>query len=182
MRGWLAGRARRPRALLLAGLWGLVLSACSPSMDWRQMRPADWTITVALPCRPSQVARAVPLAGPPVTMSMLSCSVGDQLYAVAAVDMGDPARVGPALRALREAARANVAGQVRSERPAQVPGMTPADARRVLIEGRRPDGQAVRVEVLVFAHGTRVYQATVLGPAVDRALTDPLFDGLGVRP
>lgn len=171
------------RWVLLAALAGSALSACAPTLDWRQMKPEGWTINLAMPCRPSEVTRSVPLAGAPVRMAMLSCTVQDHLFAVAAADMVDPARVGPALRALGEAARSNLTAQVQAQSPAQVPGMTPqAEARLWRLQGVRPDGQAVRMQVLVFAHGTRVYQATVLGPAADDALARPLFDGLGIRP
>ena len=167
----------------LAVALSMGLQACAPALDWRQMQPGGWTVGVSLPCRPSPLARTLPLAGAPVNMTMLSCTADDHLFAVAMADMADPSRLGPALRALGEAARANLQAQVLSEAPARVPGMTPQDeARRWSLAGRRPDGQAVRMQVLVFAHGTRVYQATVLGPSADDTRARPLFDGLAVRP
>jgi len=171
------------RAFGLAALVGIGLSACSPSLDWRQMTPEGWAIKIAMPCRPSEVTRSLPLAGAPVRMAMLSCSAAEHVFAVASADMVDPARVGPALRALGEAARGNVNAQVQAQSAAQVPGMTPqADARHWRLEGLRPDGQAVRMQVLVFAHGTRVYQASVIGPSADDGVARPLFDSLAVRP
>jgi len=177
-----AGGGRRHGAAGVAAL-AVALVGCAPALDWRQMQPEGWTIGVALPCRPSQVVRSLPLAGAPVSMAMLSCSADDHLFAVAAADLGDPSRVGPALQAMGAAARGNLRATVQAEAPAGVPGMTPrAEARRWRLAGQRPDGQAVRMQVLVFAHGTRVYQATVLGPDADDARAGPLFDGLVVRP
>lgn len=43
-----------------------------------------------------------------------------------------------------------------------------------------PDGTAVREQVLVFAHGLRVFQATVVGPRADEALAKPFFDSIEV--
>lgn len=174
-----AGRLPRLVALLLPAL----LPACSPTLDWRQVQPPGWSLTAVLPCRPDTAERQVPLAGAPVALAMWTCSADGHLYAISSADLVDPARVGPALQALAAAARANLSAQLESDQPARVPGMTPHPAARQLqLAGRRPDGQAVRANVLVFAHGTRVYQATVLGPQAGEAQVRPLVDGLEVRP
>jgi len=34
---------------------------------------------------------------------------------------------------------------------------------RTRLQGRLPDGKAMQMEVMLFAHGTRVFQASVLG-------------------
>jgi hypothetical protein len=164
---------------LLAG--AALLSGCSPALDWRQLRPDGWGLGVSLPCRPADVARQVALAGPPVELRLLACSADGHTFAIASADMADPARVDPALQALGAAALANVRGRVDAEQPAAVPGMTPwPGARRWQVTGRMPDGTAVREQVLVFAHGLRVFQATVVGPRADEALAKPFFDSIEV--
>ncbi len=173
-----AARFRRLAALLLPAL----LPACSPTLDWRQVQPPGWSLAAALPCRPDVVERQVPLAGPPVALTMWSCNADGHLFALASADLGDPARVGPALQSLVAAARANLSAHVESDQPASVPGMTPHPAARQLqLAGRRPDGEAVRANLRVFAYGTRVYQATVLGPQAGDAQVRPLAEGLEVR-
>lgn len=174
-----AWRLSRLVALLLPAL----LPACSPTLDWRQVQPPGWSLVAALPCRPDTAERPVALAGPPVALAMWSCSADGHLFAIGSADLGDPARVGPALQALAAAARANLSAQPDSDLPARVPGMTPHPAARQLqLTGRRPDGQAVRAYIQVFAHGTRVYQATVLGPQAGDAQVRPVAEGLEVRP
>lgn len=166
--------------ILAAPALALVV-ACAPTLDWRQLRPPGWSLSAALPCRPDTAERSVPLAGAPVSLGLWSCRADEHLFAIASADVGDPARVGPALRALADAARANIAAQVESDQPAQVRGMTPHPlARLQRLAGHRPDGQALREQVLVFAFGTRVYQATVLGPQADEARVRPLIDALEV--
>jgi hypothetical protein len=173
------GRALRQRLLALAG--GLLLCACSPALDWRQLHPEGWGLSVALPCRPASHARQVPLAGAPVQLTLLACSVDGHTFAVASADLGDPARVGPALQALAAAALANVDGTLEGEQPAAVPGMTPhPGARRLQMSGRLPDGSAVREQVLVFALGMRVFQASVVGPQADDPRVRPFFDSIVV--
>jgi hypothetical protein len=163
-------------ALLLA-----LLVACSAGLEWRQLRLADWRVAVSLPCKPDRQVRRVPLAGAPVELTLLACSAEGHTFAIASADLADPARVGPALLALGDAARANVQGRIIQERPAQVPGMTPyAAAKRWRLQGRLPDGQAVAEQVLVFAYGTRVFQATVVGPRADATLAGPLLDAIEV--
>ena len=178
-----AGRAGHPAARTITGavlgslLWAL--AACSPTLDWRQVRPEGWGLVASWPCRPTLQVRPVALAGPAVALGLLSCSAGDHRFAVASADVADPARVGPALQALGAAAQANVQGVIESERAAVVPGMTPQPAARWWrVQGRLPDGQPVREQVLVFAQGMRVFQATLVGPLADEALAKAFFDSI----
>lgn len=147
------------------------------------MQPPGWSLTAALPCRPDMAERRVPLAGAPVALALWSCSAGEHLFAIASADLADPARVAPALQGLAAAARANIMGQLEADQPARVKGMTPhPDARLQRLAGRRPDGSAVRAQLLLFTYGTRVYQATVLGPRAGDAEMRPLLEALELRP
>lgn len=164
-------------------LASLMLQACSPALDWRQVRPEGWQLQLDLPCRPATQTRLLPLAGAPVELTLLACSVDKHTFALASTDLQDPGRVGPALRALGQAARANVQGQVEQKLAARVKGMTPqADALQWRLRGQRPDGQAVQAQVLVFAHGTRVFQATLIGAVADDRMTKPFFGSVEVLP
>jgi len=176
-----AARAWRLQVLAAAGVG--VLCACSPALDWREMRPEGWSLRASLPCRPAQHARTLALAGQAVEMGMVVCSAQGHTFAVSSAALADPAAVGPALQALGEASRSNLAGQVLDTQPAQVPGMTPqAQARRWRLSGRLPDGQPVQAVILVFAHGLRVFQATVVGPTSGDAQWRPFVDGLQLAP
>ena len=163
----------------VAAAWLVVAAGCSPALDWRQVRPEGWGLVASWPCRPTSQTRQVPLAGPAVALELTACSADGHTFALASADMNDPARVEPALKALADAARANVEGRVETERPASVPGMTPnARARAWQLQGRLPDGQAVREQVLVFAHGLRVFQASVVGPLAGEAQVKPFFESI----
>lgn len=158
-----------------------VLAGCSAALDWRELRPEGWSLAAALPCKPARQLRHVPLAGPPVALTLLACSADGHTFGLASADVGDPARVGPALLALAQAAAANVQGQVQAEQPAAVPGMTPNPAaRRWRMSGQLPGGQTVAEQVLVFAHGTRVFQATLIGSVADDARAQPFFEAIKV--
>lgn len=132
-----------------------------------------------MPCRPDQQQRQVVLAGAPVALSLVVCSAEGHSYALVSADVGDPARVAPALQALLQSAQANVQGRVLAEQPVLVPGMTPnAGAVRRQLAGRMPDGREVREQVQVFVHGLRVFQATVVGPEAGPGQVGPFFEAI----
>jgi hypothetical protein len=98
---------------------------------------------------------------------------------VATADVGDPARVGPALDELRRAAAANLGAGEGRPLVLAVPGATPyPQAARVALRGRLPDGREADEEVAVFARGTRVAQATALGTALPADGLDTFFGNL----
>lgn len=164
------------RVLSLAAL---LLAACSPALDWREMRPEDSGAVAMFPCRPASHARPVRLAGGEVLLTLHSCSASEVTWALAVADLADPARVGPALDELRRSAAANIAAQQAHELALVVPGATPNPASgRVALAGQRADGAAVHEQMAVFTKGTRVYQATVIGPALPAEGLEIFFGGL----
>jgi len=170
---------------MLAGLGGplalLWLAACSPSLDWREVRPPGTAVVATLPCKPNVSSRAVQLAGQAVRLSMLACKAEDMTWAIASTDVEDPARVGPALQALRESTRANLQGQVAEAVPAAVRGATPHDAQaRVVVHGRKQDGTATSAQFVVFSHGTQVFQAIVVGERRQGHSAEMFFESLRV--
>jgi hypothetical protein len=167
------------------GLWCCaalaVLSGCSPTLDWRDVRPAGTAVTLQFPCRPVAQQRDVALAGPPVSLSLLACTAGGQTWALAYADLADPARVGPALAELRTStlAKLNAAGTARPPLPLNVPGATPnPHSVRQRLNGQAAAsaaGSVVQMELGVFTHGTHVFQASVLGNSVPGEGADNFF-------
>jgi hypothetical protein len=146
----------------------VAVAACTPTLDWRELRPEGSGAQLLFPCKPSSHARTLELAGARASLTLHACKAGGATYALAVADVGDLARVAPALMQLREAAQRNLGGAAQTLAPPRVPGMTPqAQAQRLLVQGRLPDGSAAQEQLAVFARGTRVYQASVLGAALD---------------
>ncbi len=160
----------------------LLQLACTPALDWRESRSADGVVQVLFPCKPQLHERRVPLAGAAVKLSLMACDGGGLTWGLASADLADPARHAQALDELAAAAGANVGATPRRVALAVPGAMAHAGSRRLVIEGRRPDGQAVQVQVAVFAHGTRVYQATVLGDRLTPEQADGFFGSLRVAP
>lgn len=177
--------ARRPatarRALLLASAV-LVTAGCAPVLDWREVRIEGTGASLLFPCKPSAQTRRVALAGTTVEMALQACKAGEDTWALATADVRDPALVATALRELAASARRNVEAADGVARAASVPGATPnAENRRLHFSGRRPDGAAVDVHLVVFAKGTRVFQATVLGPNVAADIVETFLGSAKVR-
>lgn len=180
-----ACRSRARKAAAGRGLLSalFLLAGCSAALDWRQIQPDGWSLVGALPCKPATQQRQVALAGQTVVMTMVACTADAHTFALASAELGDPAQVLPVLQALGQAARVNLQGRVDAEQPALVPGMTPNPAaRRWRLLGQLPNGQPAAEQVQVFAHGTRVFQAAVVGAEADDARAAPFFDALKVLP
>lgn len=170
------------RQLLGATLLGALLPACSPALDWRDVRPEGSTAVALFPCKPKSQSREAPLAGVPARITLLSCEAEGATFALAHADVADPARVGPALEEMAAALAANLQATEQRSAPAAIPGMTPgAAARRLEIRGRLPDGTPAQEAAALFAHGTRIYQAAVLGAQPGPA-AQVFLDGLRVQP
>ena len=168
----------RAAALLV----GAALAACAPGHDWRETRSADGAVGLLFPCRPLQHERNVPIAGANRKLVLQSCEAGGQTWALASADLVDPALLGAALDELARAAAANL-GATPTTQGLQVPGATPhPGSRRLALVGRRPDGQASQMHTALFAHGTRVYQATVLGEVAPADAVAVFFDSLRAGP
>jgi len=154
-------------------------TACSPELNWREFQPEGSGLVVRFPCRPDRQSRPVALAGHRVQMDMLVCSAGGSSFAIAYADLPDPASVAPALAELRARAAANIAATPAPAAPLEVPGMTAnAQAARLVLNGRLPDGKEVREEALFFSKGLRVYQASVIGQAPSAEATGTFVSGL----
>lgn len=169
------------RVALLTGV--ATVAACTPTLNWRDVRPAGSGVQLLLPCKPDTQERTVALAGSPVRLTLTVCRAADQVWALAHADVVDPARVGPALAALQAGAAANLGASAATWAPQPVPGATPQPGSgRARLQGQRPDGQAAQMQVLVFARGTQVFQASVVGPALAKEAVDAYFKSIRFPP
>ncbi len=163
----------------IAALAVAASAACSPTLDWREFVPDGSELGMTFPCRTDRHARPVVLAGATVQMQMLVCSAGDATWAVSFFDVADPARVSPTLAEWRASTVANVQGVAAPPVPVQIKGMTPnAQAVRVAVAGKLPDGAAVQEHAAFFVRGLRVYSATVIGAKPPPQAVQVFFAGL----
>lgn len=166
------------RSFLLLGL-PLLLAACSPTLNWREVRPAGGELKAMLPCKPDQGSRRQSLAGRELEVQMLGCEAGAALYAVSVTDL---AGAGQAL-AVQVQWQANLLGTMQATASASTPwalkGAGAAlEPRRLSAQGLRPDGRPVQAQAVWFARGTRVYHAVVYAEHISAEMSEPFFGGL----
>lgn len=165
------------RFLGLAALIGVV--ACTPDWDWRSVPLPGTQLVVELPCRPSRFQREVMVAGVKLQLFMLSCETGGVTYGVATADVGDPARVGAVLLALRDSAAAAIRSSGSPAGALNLKGITPFNGNySAHLHGQRPDGTTVDEAIRVFARGTRIFQASAVGATLPEAALKPFEDGM----
>ncbi len=161
----------------------LLVGACSPTLDWREVRPDGAGIVAMFPCKPERQERTISLAGASVSLQVLVCSAGGVTWGLGTAEMSDPARVATALAALRASRLGNLDGHELEVRPLEVAGMTPnPQAVRLRIAGRRPDGSAITERAWLFARGTRVFHVAALGGDPPDEALGSFFGGLKLNP
>jgi hypothetical protein len=172
------------REPLMAALVVASAAACSPTLEWREFVPEGSGVAVTFPCRPDRHARTVAVAGADARIEMLVCTAGGATYALSFFDVAEPGRISTVLADLRTRAVANIQGQALpggagQPSPLQIKGMTANDnAGRLAVAGRLPEGGAVQEQAAFFTRGLRVYQATVIGPALQPQAVETFFGGL----
>jgi len=165
--------------VVFGGVASVLCVACTPTLNWREIRPEGSGAVALFPCKPSSHVRTVRLASSSAPMALYACTTGGVTYALAHAEVGDPRLVGPALSELRTATAANLAAQAQDDAALQVQGMTPNDhAGRVRMVGKLPNGDPAEATAAFFARGTRVFQATVVGPQLNAQALETYLGGL----
>jgi hypothetical protein len=158
---------RYTRALLLC--LGLLLAGCYPDLDWRELSSSEGGFKVLMPARPT-MASGTDASGRPQTL--WTAEAGGSLFSVGYTDYADAAQSHiPAVRdTMLRAARGNLE-QEKDIPPPQGPGLS------LSMLGSTPDGNPRRLQVWLFARGSRLYQLAVIGKpgAVSTTETDTLF-------
>lgn len=161
-----------------------MLVGCSPTFNWRELRPEGTPLQALMPCKPETATRPVALDGGALNeLRMYSCDTGGLTFAVSWLELGDSARVPAALNGWRRASLGAVrVDAARAEDPAaqwsgSVPGA--AQALGLTVQGTDYQGKAVQMRALHFVRGTQVYQAAIYGPSLnDSGVIATFFDGL----
>jgi hypothetical protein len=154
------------------------LLACSPKLNWREVRGAGAPYSVMLPAKPSSQARPVNLDGRQVTMTMTATEVDGVTFAVGTAELPDAAAARAALASIKTALIRNINGTIRHEKSSP-PGLTPM---MIEIEASgQPDAATDHEPRLLtarfIAKERRVYQLVITGKesAVSQDAIDTFF-------
>lgn len=163
----------------------LMLSACSPTYDWREVHGEAAPFTVLLPAKPATFSRKIDLDGTPATMTMTAAEVDDVTFAVGSAELPDAAKAQASLNAMKTALVKNIGGEIRQEKTLTMPRGSDAAAGQLAVievEARGMPSAATRGEPrMLFARfvakDKQVYQVVVLGREKDvtRDTVDTFF-------
>ncbi|QNP47087.1 hypothetical protein [Diaphorobacter aerolatus] len=176
----------------ISGLLLLLLTACNPSFNWRNVPLERAHLTVSLPCKPDQGTKTVELGSDKVELSMVGCEAGGALFAMSWMELGDPSRISTVLALWHDAVRAQL------RLPPQTPGTPPEErsfARkgglnlpqsiRMQTTGRRSDGSSVQVDAVWFARlhagNVQLVHAVVYSDQRNDAMADSFLESITLQ-
>jgi len=157
----------------LAAAAALLVLACSPRFEWREVR-SDAGIVASLPGRPQSVTRELNVGGEPVSMTMMSTGVGPTMFAIGTARLPPtvtqaPGGPGQTIAYFRDALVRNIGGTVTSSAAAPLT-LPPGGARKLLAAeaveavGRAgPDGRKSRLAARFFIVDDQFFQVVALG-------------------
>ncbi|MFZ6689317.1 hypothetical protein ACO0K0_16360 [Undibacterium sp. SXout11W] len=143
----------RMSALIL--LSALLLSACNPQFNWREIHSNDAPFSVLMPGKADSFSQDIQLAGVPVKMTMTATDVGGLNFAVGSVKLTDAGKTTEVLAAMQNGMIKNIQGSITK----------PVTATNTVMEVHGKAGSSDVVMAARFLnHGNWVYQIIILGP------------------
>jgi hypothetical protein len=137
----------------------ILLAACSPHFDWREVRGAEAPYTVLMPAKPASHVRQVNLGGTEVAMTMTAVDLDGALFAVGTATLPDAASAANALGAMKSALVRNIGGTVTREKAT-------ADGTTSTLDFEATGAPQERLLAgHLVARDTRVYQVVAIGSA-----------------
>lgn len=148
------------RAIAASALF-LLLAACAPSHDWRDVRGTTAPFKVLLPAKPTVLSRSITLVGVPVTMTMTAAEIDGVTYAVGNAMLPDGDLATRAATAMKLALVANMQGVVRREK-----SVDDANGRHIELDALgKLQGATQRLLIARFyTYKQNAYQVIVSGP------------------
>ena len=161
----------------------ILLVACTPTFNWREVPVGDGDLVALLPCKPDRAERMLPLGTDSVRVDMAGCEAGGVTFAVAHAEASGPAQASAWLDAWRRATRARLEGRASTEAAGVLPRAAAAPAPlRLDAPMGTGDDRAPPMRVLWFARqhprGVSLYQATAIGQPSSTEALETFFEGL----
>jgi len=160
----------------------LLLSGCSPALNWRLVRTEVASLTFLLPCKPDRASKVVPLGGQASTLSMVGCEADGAMFALAVADSAVPAQAAELLTQWQNLTLAHMRAGAHTQSPFLVKGASsPPSPVRVQAQGQQADGRAVQSQAVYFARGSQLFQAVIYAPMVSAEMADTFFSGINLE-
>ena len=148
----------------------LLLIACSPKFDWREVRGTEAPFTILLPAKPDTVSRDMLLAGVEIKMQMMAAEIDGVSFAVGSAKVNDASKISGVLDAMQQGMLNNIHAVAEKENSAA----STLSAKDVVAYGKLANGQSVKFVGRFMARGAWVYQIVIIGK--EKMLTPEVVD------
>lgn len=148
----------------------ILLAACSPKFDWREVRGTESAFTVWLPAKPASFTREMTLNGVALKMQMTAADVDGVSFAVGSAKVSDASKIPGVLDAMQQGMLNNIHGLPEKENTqlSNLPG------KNLIAYGKLANGQSVKFVGRFLAQGAWVYQLVIIGK--EKSLTPEVVD------
>jgi hypothetical protein len=166
----------------------LLLCACTPALNWRDVRLEDANgsaLKAALPCKPDHATRKQQLGDIQVDLSMMGCVANEATFTLSRIPLSNPLDAPKVLAAWQAAGAANVKAKPATTTAAAVSGAGAwPSAARVTLEGNISQG-TIQAHMLWFAKqtatGVTLYQAALYGKQPSNEAVTTFFESLQLQ-
>ena len=158
----------------------LLIAACSPTFNWREVREDAAQMKILLPCHPDEGQRELHLPeGGTIMVKMIGCKAGEVTFALAWAEVLQTNHAEAVLSHWKNATLANAKARSVSKTDITLkgPGVR-LNSGVVYAQGAQANGESLEMRGLWFARNNLVYQALVIGPTVPEGLTEAFHSGL----
>lgn len=166
-------------------LLGLFLLACSPGLNWREVRPDQVPLSALFPCKPEAAERRLPLGEKDIVVKMLVCEADGAVFTLGYAELKPDLQQGDLLDLWRKATLSQMKAKTLTPMPFVLKGALPVPPLGVVAQGSRPDGSALAVHASWFAVGSTVFQASIYFsrevPQANSAVAETFFSGLKIQ-
>lgn len=136
----------------------LLMAACSPEYNWREVSVADEVGRVLFPDKPRTESRTLEFNGHPVQFTLTTAKVGNTLFAVGHAPWPEPMQADEALRrSMGQTVVASMYNNLGHEAPAELPAFGD------LFQVDGDSGVRLQARVWLAEHG--LVEGMVIGPA-----------------
>lgn len=168
--------------LLLLAASTFVLTGCSPTYNWREIRWDSAELKVQLPCKADRGSRRMALAGQDVEIQMMGCEAGAVLFAVAHIPLGDTGKIAAIQSQWQTAVLSNMQAPGTQTTPYLPKGASAQPPPvRLSAQGRRQDGSAVEAQGVWFARGPHLYHAVIYADKLSPEVAETFFSGIELQ-
>jgi len=143
----------------------MLLSACNPPFNWREIHANDTPFTVLMPAKADSFSQNVQLLDVNLSMTMTATEVGQLSFAVGSAKLADASQASKVLAAMQNGMIQNIHGQITKAAIVKGGVMT--------VQGRTNNGD-VNMAARFITHGNWVYQLIIIGP--EKKMTPEIID------